>query len=84
MDIGEQLEQDQQKSSELHTLVETTKFQSATLQMQQSDKEEYLRALAAQICELRKQKQETDQRLNSDQVYIRRLHEYNYLKDAAF
>ena len=47
MDIGEQLEQDQQKSSELHTLVETTKFQSATLQMQQSDKEEYLRALAA-------------------------------------
>ena len=25
-----------------------------------------------------------EQRLNSDQVYIRRLHEYNYLKDAAF
>lgn len=47
IDIGEQLEQDQQKSSELHTLVETTKFQSATLPMQQSDKEEYLRALAA-------------------------------------
>ena len=25
-----------------------------------------------------------NQKLNSDQVYIRRLHEYNWLKDAAF
>ena len=40
--------------------------------------------LAAQIVQKQQELVIASQRLSSDQKYIRRLHEYNYLKDATF
>ena len=48
------------------------------------DSDETMRKLATTLVQKKAELTAAQQKLSSDQKYIRVLHEYNYLKDAAF